>query len=146
MDYAAEIEQIAAEARRRSAMLMDEIDDINRQTTLRAEQFVLEAARRLRELAEEKAAEVETAAEPEPSVPQRIREEWNSPTVRPQASQLPVAPEFDPNWTPEQVRQAEIRAAVARAKAARQAQSTVAPSDGEFDSESEYYRRSTWLD
>lgn len=146
MDYAAEIEHIAAEARRRSAMLMDEIDDINRQTTLRAEQFVLEAARRLRELAEEKAAEVETAAEPEPSVPQRIREEWSSPTVRPQVPPPPVAPEFDPNWTPEQVRQAEIRAAVARAKAARQAQSTVAPLDGDFDSESEYYRRSTWLD
>jgi len=147
VDYAAEIEQIAAEARRRSAMLLDEIDDINRQTTLRAEQFVLEAARRLRELAEEKAAEVETAAEPEPSVPQRIREEWGSPTVRPQVPPPPVAtPEFDLNWTPEQVRQAEIRAAVARAKAARQAQSTVAPLDGDFDSESEYYRRSTWLD
>ncbi|MEU4706038.1 hypothetical protein AB0G00_06350 [Nocardia salmonicida] len=146
MDYAAEIEQIAAEARRRSAMLMDEIDDINRQTTLRAEQFVLEAARRLRELTEEKATEGETAPEPEPSVSQRIREEWSSPPVRPQIPPPPAAPEFDPNWTSEQVRQAEIRAAVARAKAARQAQSTVAPSDGDFDSESEYYRRSTWLD
>ncbi|MGW5921405.1 hypothetical protein ACWFPY_20665 [Nocardia fluminea] len=148
MDYSAEIEQIAAEARRRTAMLMDEIDDINRQTTLRAEQFVLDAAHRLRELAEERAVEKEMAADSgsELSVPQPIHQEWGQPAARPQAPPPPVTPEFDPSWTPEQLQQAEIRAAVARAKAARQAQSTVTPSDGDFDSESEYYRRSTWLD
>ncbi|MFD3507649.1 hypothetical protein [Nocardia sp. NPDC058666] len=140
MDYAAEIEQIAAEARRRSAILMDEIDEINRQTALRAEQFAIDAAQRLRELEEP----AEEPAEPEPVAPQATVEQWGQPVVHAQVP--PPPPSVDPNWTPEQQQQAEIRAAVARAKAARQAQSTVAPTDGDFDPESEYYRRSTWLD
>ncbi len=141
MDYAAEIEQIAFEARRRSALLMEEIDEINRQTIIRAEQFTIEAGHRLRELAEQD-SEVERETESEPAVPPSTREEWSQPAVSPP----PKAVEPDPNWTPEQLRQAEIRAAVARAKAVRRAQSTVAPSDGDYDPESEYYRRSTWLD
>ncbi|MCM6776159.1 hypothetical protein NDR87_19310 [Nocardia sp. CDC159] len=32
MDYAAEIERILAEGRRRNALLLDEIDEVNRQT------------------------------------------------------------------------------------------------------------------
>lgn len=145
MDYAAEIEQIAFEARRRSALLMDEIDEINRQTTIRAEEFAIEAGNRLRELVEQD-GEDESEEEPEPASLASTREEWTQPAVRQQVPPPPTPVEPDPNWTPEQLRQAEIRAAVARAKAARQAQSTVTPSDGDFDSESEYYRRSTWLD
>lgn len=144
MDYAAEIEQIAIEARRRSALLMDEIDEIKRQTAIRAEAFAIEAGERLRELAEQ-ADHDESEAEPEPTVAPSTREERTQPAA-PQQVPPPKAVEPDPNWTPEQLQQAEIRAAVARAKAARQARSTVAPSDGDFDSESEYYRRSTWLD
>ncbi|MFD3705101.1 hypothetical protein ACFWUP_18345 [Nocardia sp. NPDC058658] len=145
MDYAAEIEQIAAEARRRSALLMEEIDEINRQTAIRAEEFAIEAGNRLRELAEQD-SEAESEPEPEPTAQPSTREDWSQPPVRQQAPPPPTLVEPDPNWTPEQLRQAEIRAAVARARAARQAQSTVAPSDGDFDPESEYYRRSTWLD
>ncbi len=142
MDYAAEIEQIAFEARRRSALLMDEIDAINRQTTIRAEEFSIEACNRLRECVDR---DVEDESEPEPTAPHSTREEWSQPPAGRRVPPL-QAVEPDPNWTPEQLRQAEIQAAVARAKAARQAQSTVTPSDGDFDSESEYYRRSTWLD
>ncbi|WP_342801077.1 hypothetical protein [Nocardia sp. No.11] len=142
MDYAAEIEQIAADARRRSAILMDEIDEINRQTSLRAEQFAVDAAQRLRELADaEPEAEAAESAEPQPVQPEPVYEPAR-------AAAPPVLATFvpDPSMTPEQQRQAEIRAAVARARAAREARSTVAPSDGDYDSESEYYRRSTWLD
>lgn len=143
MDYAAEIEQIAAEARRRSANLMDEIDEINRQTSLRAEQFAADAAQRLRELAEQESAE----EEPETPEPQSVQEEpvQRIEPVRSAPAPPPTPFVADPNMSHEQ-QQAEIRAAVARAKAARQARSTVAPSDGDYDSESEYYRRSTWLD
>ncbi|GGN86268.1 hypothetical protein [Nocardia rhizosphaerihabitans] len=148
MDYAAEIEQIAAEAHRRSAMLMDEIDEINRQTTLRAEQFAVEAARRLRELAEQEAADDEAeTVEPHQGQGREDPAHEVAPVTAAQSPpSRPVAFVPDPNMTPEQQRQAEIRAAVARARAAREARSTVAPSDGDYDSESEYYRRSTWLD
>ncbi|MFD6388832.1 hypothetical protein [Nocardia sp. NPDC060259] len=141
MDYAAEIEQIAADARRRSAILMDEIDEINRQTSLRAEQFAADAAQRLRELAEQESAQ----EQPETSEPQSLQEEpaqWSAP-AQPVPPPIPFVP--DPNMSHEQ-QQVEIRTAVARAKAARQAKSTVVPSDGDYDAESEYYRRSTWLD
>lgn len=140
MDYAAEIEQIAAEARRRSAMLMDDIEEINRQTALRAEQFALDAAERLR---------ASTEPEPEPAPVENVEPQTVPPKPPPEVPRTPeVPPPFipDPTMSPEEQRQAEIRAAVARARAARQARSTVAPSDGDFDSESEYYRRSTWLD
>ncbi|MGC4992927.1 hypothetical protein [Nocardia salmonicida] len=125
---------------------MDEIDEINRQTAIRAEEFAAEAGNRLRELAEQD-DEDEREADPEPEPPVRpsTHEEWGQPTA-PRQVPMQTEVEPDPRWTPEQLRQAEIRAAVARAKAARQAQSTVTPSDGDFDSESEYYRRSTWLD
>ncbi|MGV9431486.1 MULTISPECIES: hypothetical protein [unclassified Nocardia] len=141
MDYAAEIEQIAADARRRSAMLMDEIDEINRQTSHRAEQFAVDAAERLRELAEQESAD----EEPETPEPQPVPEEPAQRIAPAQPLPPPTPYVANPNLSPEQ-QQAEIRAAVARAKAARQARSTVAPSDGDYDSESEYYRRSTWLD
>ncbi|MFD8103755.1 hypothetical protein ACFV24_29865 [Nocardia fluminea] len=144
MDYAAEIEQIASEARRRSALLMDEINEINRQTTIRAEEFSIEVGNRLRELVEQD-GEDESEGESEPAASPPTREEGTRPPVRQQVPP-PTVMEPDPSWTPEQLQQAEIRAAVARARAARQAQSTVTPSDGDFDSESEYYRRSTWLD
>ncbi|WP_280218785.1 hypothetical protein [Nocardia neocaledoniensis] len=140
MDYAAEIEQIAAEARRRSAMLMDDIEEINRQTALRAEQFALDAAERLR---------ASTEPEPVPSQVENVEPQTVPPKPPPEVPRtLEVPPPFipDPTMSPEEQRQAEIRAAVARARAARHARSTVAPSDGDFDSESEYYRRSAWLD
>lgn len=147
MDYAAEIEQIAAEAHRRSAMLMDEIDEINRQTTLRAEQFAVEAAQRLRELAEQEIADEAEAVEPQPGQSREDPAHEVAPVTAVQTPpSQPVAFVPDPNMTPEQQREAEIRTAVARARAAREARSTVAPSDGDYDSESEYYRRSTWLD
>ncbi|MFI5502006.1 hypothetical protein ACIA5E_23340 [Nocardia asteroides] len=140
MDYAAEIEQIAAEARRRSAILMDEIDDINRRTSLRADQLAVEAAEQLRALTESEMPE----AEPGLTEPQPVQYDPAPPVTR----HVPAPPPFvpDPTMSPEQQQQAEIRAAIARAKAAREARSTVAPSDGDYDSESEYYRRSTWLD
>ncbi|WP_181701276.1 hypothetical protein [Nocardia sp. GTS18] len=141
MDYAAEIEQIAAEARRRSSLLMGEIDETNRQTAMRAEQLAVDAAARLRELAEEEAEAAETA-EPQPVQPEPAYEAPVRMTAPP--APAPFVP--DPTMTPEEQRQAEIRAAVARARAARQARSTVAPSDGDYDPEAEYYRRSTWLD
>ncbi|UGT53551.1 hypothetical protein [Nocardia asteroides] len=140
MDYAAEIEQIAAEARRRSAMLMDEVEEINRQTALRAEQFAIDAAERIR---------ASTEPEPEPAPVENVEPQSVPPKPPPEIPHTPeVPPPFipDPAMSPDEQRQAEIRAAVARARAARQARSTVAPSDGDFDSESEYYRRSTWLD
>ncbi|GEM32657.1 hypothetical protein NN3_36640 [Nocardia neocaledoniensis NBRC 108232] len=142
MDYAAEIEQIAAEARRRSALLMDEIDEINRQTSLRAEQFAVDAAERLRALSE---------SEPGPDSiesvePQHVQPEPPADVTRVEEVRAPAPFVPDPAMSPEEQRQAEIRAAVARARAAREARSTVAPSDGDYDSESEYYRRSTWLD
>lgn len=148
MDYAAEIEQIASEAHRRSAMLVDEIDEINWQTTLRAEQFAVQAAQRLRELAEQETADEEAETvelQPDQGREDSAREVAPVTAVQSPPSR-PVAFLPDPNMTPEQQRQAEIRAAVARARAAREARSTVAPSDGDYDSESEYYRRSTWLD
>ncbi|MFI5777222.1 hypothetical protein [Nocardia sp. NPDC051570] len=56
MDYAAEIERILAEGRRRNALLLDEIDEVNRQTAERcrrlAEQWETEAAERDRREAE----------------------------------------------------------------------------------------------
>ncbi|MFE6925088.1 hypothetical protein ACFVAV_28990 [Nocardia sp. NPDC057663] len=148
MDYAAEIEQIAAEAHRRSTMLMDEIDEINRQTMLRAEQFAVEAGQRLRELVEQETAEDEAGTvEPQPDQSREDPAHEVAPVTAVQTPPSgPVVFVPDPNLTPEQQRQAEIRAAVARARAAREARSTVAPSDGDYDSESEYYRRSTWLD
>lgn len=42
MDYAAEIEQIAAAARHRATALLDEIDEINRQTAYRAAALAIE--------------------------------------------------------------------------------------------------------
>lgn len=148
MDYAAEIEQIAAEARRRSAMLMDEIDEINRQTALSAEQFAVEAAQQLRELAEQETTDEEAeTVEPQPVQGSENPVHEVAPVTAgqpPPSGHVAFVP--DPTMTPEQQRQAEIRAAVARAKAAREARSTVAPSDGDYDSESEYYRRSAWLD
>lgn len=144
MDIAAEMEQIGAEALRRSAMLMDEIDEIDRRTALRAEQFAVDAAQRLRDMVGREPAAEEPATPEAHSVqndlPPQPRTRITASAPEPQ----PFVP--DPRMTPEQQRQAEIRAAVARAKAAREARSTVAPSDGDFDSESEYYRRSTWLD
>ncbi|MFD3428775.1 hypothetical protein [Nocardia fluminea] len=145
MDYAAEIEQIASEARRRSALLMDEIDEVNRQTTIRTEECAIEVSNRIRGLVEQDSGD-ESEAKPEPAPQPAPREEWTQPPARPHVPPPPTAVEPDPDWTPEQLRQAKIRAVVARAKAARQARSTVTPSDGDFDSESEYYRRSTWLD
>ncbi|MCA2210297.1 hypothetical protein [Nocardia rosealba] len=144
MDYAAEIERIAVEARRRSANVAEEIDEIHRQTALRAERFAAETTERLQELADQ-----DQVVQDPPEVPAESSAPPPSRTpepVRPSAPRPPEAFEPDPNWTPEQLRQAEIRAAVARARAARQARSTVAPSDGDYDPESEYYRRSTWLD
>ncbi|MGW6423803.1 hypothetical protein ACWF82_14090 [Nocardia sp. NPDC055053] len=147
MDYAAEIEQIAAEAHRRSATLMDEIDEINRQTMLRAEQFAVEAAQLLRDLAEQETVDEAEAVEPQPVQGRDDPAHEVAPVTAAQTPPSgPVVFVPDPNMTPEQQRQAEIRAAVARARAAREARSTVVPSDGDYDSESEYYRRSTWLD
>ncbi|RDI64447.1 hypothetical protein [Nocardia pseudobrasiliensis] len=60
MDYAAEIERILAEGRRRNALLLDEIDEVNRQTAEQcrrlAEQWETEAA----ELAERERQQVQT--------------------------------------------------------------------------------------
>ncbi|MFC9966034.1 hypothetical protein [Nocardia ignorata] len=149
MDYAAEFEQIAAETLRRSVMLREELDDIDRQTVIRAQQVAANAARRFDEVVEllaQEAAEAEIA-EPQPDS-HEVQEERIQSIARAVAPPPPpVFPaEPDPTLTPEQQRQAEIRAAVARARAAREARSVVAPSDGDYDSESEYYRRSTWLD
>lgn len=148
MDYAAEIEQIAAEAHRRSVMLREELDDIDRQTALRAQQVAANASRRFDTVVELLARDREEDAEA--SEPQPVREEVAAPITRtPSPTSQPslaAAPEPAPNLTPEQQHQAEIHAAVVRARAAREARSTVAPSDGDYDSESEYYRRSTWLD
>ncbi|MEU4598235.1 hypothetical protein [Nocardia sp. NPDC023988] len=149
MDYAAEFEQIAAETHRRSVMLREELDEIDRQTEIRAQQVAANAARRFDEVVEllaQEAAEAEIA-EPQPDS-HEVQEERIQPFAR--AVAPPPPPVFpadpDPTLTPEQQRQAEIRAAVARARAAREARSVVAPSDGDYDQESEYYRRSTWLD
>ncbi|MGM7644148.1 hypothetical protein ACSVDM_04540 [Nocardia sp. JW2] len=149
MDYAAEFEQIAAETLRRSVMLREELDEIDRQTAIRAQQVAANATRRFDDVVELLAQEATEAevAEPQPD-PHVVQEERIQPF--PRAVAPPPPPVFptepDPTLTPEQQRQAEIRAAVARARAAREARSVVAPSDNDYDSESEYYRRSTWLD
>ncbi|MFI8976144.1 hypothetical protein ACIGO9_24870 [Nocardia asteroides] len=145
MDYAAEIEQVVAEARHLAVVLSEDIEAINRQTAIRAEQFALDATQRLREL---------EIVEIDPSIAENVELQSVqtdfpprgvvAPAPAPAPAPVPFVP--DPSMSPEQQRQAEIRAAVARAKAAREARSTVAPSDGDYDSESEYYRRSTWLD
>ncbi|WP_280339122.1 hypothetical protein [Nocardia neocaledoniensis] len=122
-------------------MLMDDIEEINRQTALRAERFAIDAAERLRE-----ATEPESEPDASETVePQSIHSGSDQEIVR-TAVRIPAPFVPDPTMSPDEQRQAEIRAAVARARAAREARSTVTPSDGDFDSESEYYRRSTWLD
>ncbi|MFC4377504.1 hypothetical protein ACFO5K_25820 [Nocardia halotolerans] len=135
----AEIEQITAEAHRRTALLIDEIQAINLQTAYRAERFAADTELLLRQATEQQHTEKE-AKEPEPAVAQPIRENWHEPAPCPQATPPPLM--IDPNRTPQQT---EIHAAVARARAARRAHSTVTPSDGDVDPESEYYRRSVWI-
>lgn len=120
MDYVAEIERLAAEHRRRSAVLLAELEDLHRRTAERGREFAERSAadltRFLAERADDSAhAEVET----EPEADERERQE---------------------------ALEREQREAVARSIAARKANDVVRPiDDDEVDPEGEYFRRKSWL-
>ncbi|MFI6775616.1 hypothetical protein [Nocardia sp. NPDC050412] len=126
MNYSDEMEQIVEEIRRRSTMLLDEFEEINRRTADKdrelAEQSAIEMGRFWEDHAEELAKAKAEAEEKE-----RLEVEAQTERERLEADAR------------------EQREAIARSIAARKAHDVVTPIDEEGDEESEYYRRQSWL-
>ncbi|MEV4236833.1 hypothetical protein AB0J47_16835 [Nocardia sp. NPDC049737] len=120
------MEQIVEEIRRRSTMLLDEFEEINRRTADKdrelAEQSAIEMSRFWEDHAEELAKAKAEAEEKE-----RLEVEAQTERERLEADAR------------------EQREAIARSIAARKAHDVVTPIDEEGDEESEYYRRQSWL-
>ncbi|QIS09074.1 hypothetical protein [Nocardia arthritidis] len=112
VNWLAEIEQAAAEQRRRSALLLDELDEINRRTEEKGRQLAERSAAEMRDFWEEHAEALEKAqAEAEEKERQEAEER-------------------------------EQREAIARSMAARKAKDTVAPIDDEDEESAYYRRDS----
>lgn len=125
VNYGAEIEQIGAESRRRIAMLIEELAEINQRSAVRD-----------RELAEQSAAEM-----------RQFSEEYGEELLQ-EAEQAVAEAEQAQREAEEQERLAaearEKHQAIARSVAARRAKDVVVPIDEE-DEEAAYYQRKSWL-
>ncbi|RDI51718.1 hypothetical protein [Nocardia mexicana] len=89
MDYVAEIERIAAESRRRTGLLLDEIEEVNRRTA--------ETSRQLQERwAQEAVAEEEARAEAE----ERERQEAEAREQREAIARAAAARRANQNFVP----------------------------------------------
>ncbi|WP_067677399.1 hypothetical protein [Nocardia miyunensis] len=174
MDYAAEIERIGAENRRRMSMLMDELNEAKLQTERNAqacaEWFAAEASRErsereqaarsaadeererraaeAREQQEAAAARREAQARQQHAAPRTTPvRRANDPAIQQHYEQPRESPEPTGPLTEAERREAELReqrAAIARAAAFRKANDVVRPVDDE-DEDDEYYRRKSWL-
>lgn len=173
MDYAAEIERIGAENRRRMSMLREELDEAKLQTERNAractEWFAAEAnrERQEREQAARSAADPEhepraaEADEQQGAVTRREAElrqrhmvprtapvrRANDPAIQQHYEQPRESSEPAEQLTEAERREAELReqrAAIARAAAFRKANNVVRPVDDE-DEDDEYYGRKSWL-
>lgn len=122
MNYAEEIERIGEESRRRSRMLLEELEDIKQRSADADRELAEQSAIEMRQFWEEQAAELEKAeAEAEQARTEAEERERVETDAR------------------------EQREAIARSIAARKAHDVVTPIDEDDDPESEYYRRKSWL-
>ncbi|MEV6140238.1 hypothetical protein AB0L63_30200 [Nocardia sp. NPDC051990] len=126
MNYSDDMEQIVEEIRRRSTMLLDEFEEINRRTADKDRELAEQSAIGMRQFWEDHAEEL-AAAKAEAEEKERLEVEARAERER-------LAAEAR-----------EQREAIARSIAARKAHDVVAPIDDEGDEESEYYRRKSWL-
>ncbi|WP_227998599.1 hypothetical protein [Nocardia australiensis] len=126
VNYAAEIERIAEEARRRSAILLEELDDVHRRTAERSHALAEQSATEMRQFWEEKAGELQKAAADAEETERREAE------ARAERERL-------------EAEAREQRDAIVRSIAARKAHGYVTPVDEDDDPEGEYYRRKSWL-
>ncbi|WP_054815753.1 hypothetical protein [Nocardia arizonensis] len=126
MNYAAEIERVAAETRRRSALLRAELADIHRRTEETAHRLAEESAADMARFFEDRADDY---AEAVAQAQAREREEAEARAERERLEE----------------HSREQRAAIARSIAARRANDIVTPIDEDDDPEGAYYRRKSWL-
>ncbi|MCP2277108.1 caldesmon [Nocardia amikacinitolerans] len=132
-NYSFEIEQLAAETRRRSAMLLDELDAVHRRTADKGRELAERSARELIPFWEEKVREAEAAAD-------------EAEQARAEAEERERAEAEERMERERQEAEArEQREAIARSIAARKSKDVVTPIDEDDDPESEYYRRKSWL-
>lgn len=126
MNYAADIERAAAEARHRSAQLLSELADLHRRTETRGQRLAERSAAEMAQYWEDNAEAIErTLAEAE------------------EREQREAAERAEQQRVDEEAR--EQREAIARSVANRRANDVVTPSDEDDDPEGAYYRRKSWL-
>lgn len=126
MDYAAEIARIGEQARRRSELLIDDIEETKRRSAARGREAVEASVAELQQYWDEHGKEL-------------LEQERQA---RAEAEQARVAAE-EQEWLQGRVR--EQREAVARSVAARRAADVVTATDEDDDEEAAYYRRKSWL-
>lgn len=126
MDYAAEIARIGEQARRRSALLIDDIEETKHRSAARGREAVEASVAELQQYWDEHGEEL-------------LEQERKA---RAEAEQARVAAE-EQEWLQGRVR--EQREAVARSVAARRAADVVTATDEDDDEEAAYYRRKSWL-
>ncbi|GAA5067520.1 hypothetical protein [Nocardia callitridis] len=125
MSYSADIESAIAECQRRSRLLLDEFEDIQRKTAATSQRLTEESIAAQREFLEEHREEIENA-QAEAAEKERLE-------VEERERQDALAAEAR-----------EQREAIARSIAARKANDVVAPIDDE-DEEAAFYQRKSWL-
>ncbi|GAB2670149.1 hypothetical protein [Nocardia goodfellowii] len=127
VNYEAEIERIAEETRRRSAMLLEELGDVRSRTARKSEELAEQATLEMAQFWEEKAEEF-AKAQAEAEEKERAEMEARAEKERLMAEAR------------------EQREAIARSIAARKSKDVVLPiDDDDDDPEAEYYRRESWL-
>jgi predicted RNA-binding Zn ribbon-like protein len=115
VNYAEEIERIGEESRRRSAILLQELEETRQHSAAVERELAERSAIEMREFWEEHAEEI-AKAQAEVEEKERLEAEAR-----------------------------EQREAIARSIAARKAHGVVTPVDEDDDPEGEYYRRKSWL-
>lgn len=126
MNYSDGMRHIVEEIRRRSALLLDEFEEINGQT-----------AEKDRELAEQSAIEMRQFWEDHAEEIAKVRAEAE------ERERLEAEARAERERLDTEAR--EQREAIARSIATRKANDVVTPVDEDDDPESEYYRRKSWL-
>lgn len=126
MDYAMEIARIGEQARRRSALLIDDIEETKRRSAARSREAIEASVTELQQYWDEHGEEL-------------LEQERQT---RADAEQVCAAAE-EQEWL--QSRAREHREAIARSVAARRAADVVTATDEDDDEEAAYYRRKSWL-
>jgi hypothetical protein len=122
VNYADEIERIGEESRRRSAILLQELEETRQHSAVVERELAERSAIEMGEFWEEHAEEIAKAqAEAEQARLEAEEKERLEAEAR------------------------EQREAIARSIAARRARGVVTPVDEDDDPEGEYYRRKSWL-